>query len=457
MRPFAITMNVEIKPDTTSIRVQTSAPRPITLPPDKSIFHRLLIIGSLTKSNIRIPISSIEDIPVDVYATILALQSLGVPIELSRSEIELQGVGLGGFHAPKYQINCANSGTTARLLMGLLGGQNFSSKLTGDESLSKRPMKRLADLLNNGLGADIVTSVDGSMPITINGKELHSGNFTLPVASAQMKSAVLLAGLHSNGEVSVTEPQQSRDHTERMLKAFGADIKIEGRTSVINSKSTLIEDEFTYHVPGDISSAAFLIAAAIIARRNIVLSNVGLNTTRKKFLDILSTSGLEIDISAVRDEWGEDRGRIEILAMETSPTKPFQLVAEDIPLLIDEIPILSVLASFCNGATTIFHAEELRNKESDRLAAIIKNLRAFGVLVEEKDDGFVVFGDVNFIPKGGTIEHFGDHRIAMAFAIMAFRAKDAVTISDASVVSISYPRFFEDLALIVGARRMKIT
>jgi len=459
MRPFCFyTMNVEIRPNTSSLRAQHAALRPITLPPDKSIFHRLLIIGSLTNSRIQIPITSIEDIPVDVYATILALQSLGVPIELSRSEIVLEGVGIGGFHAPTHQINCANSGTTARLLIGLLAGQKFSSKLTGDVSLSKRPMKRLADLLNTGLGADILLSAEGRMPIVINGRELHFGIINLPVASAQMKSAVLLAGLHTDGEVSVTEPLQSRDHTERMLKAFGAKITITGTTSAINPKSNFTTDEeFTYHVPGDISSAAFLIAAGVIGRRNIILSNVGLNPTRRKFLDVLAASGLEIEISAVREEWGEERGRIEILGEDTSISKPFEISPDDIPLVIDEIPILSVLASFCKGVTTISHAEELRNKESDRLAALVKNLRAFGVLIEEKEDGFIIFGDENFIPKNRVIEHFGDHRMAMAFAIMGLRTKELVTISDASVVSISYPRFFEDLALIVGARRIKIS
>jgi 3-phosphoshikimate 1-carboxyvinyltransferase len=430
----------------------------ISLPPDKSIFHRLLIIGSLTKSRITIPISSIEEIPVDVYATILALQTLGVQIELSRSEIELQGVGIGGYHEPKHQINCANSGTTARLLMGLLAGQNFTSILTGDASLSIRPMKRLADILDGDLGAGIITSLEGGMPVTIKGKELHSGNIILTIASAQMKSAVLLAGLHTNGEVSVTEPLQSRDHSERMLEAFGADIHIKGTTSKITSQNSFtVPEEFTYHVPGDISSAAFMIGAAVMTRRNISLSTVGLNPTRKKFLDILRASGLEFEISKVRTEWGEERGTIEIFGAQSSASKPFVIARNDIPLIIDEIPLLAALASFCNGETIIESAEELRNKESDRIDLLTKNLHAFGVLITERNDGVRIFGDENFIPDGGVIGDSGDHRIAMALSVLALRARGQVTISDASVVSISYPNFFRDLALVAGSKRIRIS
>ena len=451
-------MNVEIKPEFSSIASQDVVPA-ITLPPDKSIFHRLLIIGSLTNSRITIPITAIEDIPVDVISTILAMQSLGVPIELSRSEIELQGVGIGGYHAPKHQINCGNSGTTARLLMGLLAGQEFSSTLTGDRSLSARLMKRLSDLLNGELGADIATSPEGKMPLKINGKELHPGDILLPVASAQMKSAFLIAGLHIQGRVSVTEPHQSRNHTENMLSAFCADIHtVNTTTNLISPKPLTLPEEFTYHVPGDISSAGFLIAAAILSRKNVTLSNVGLNPTRKRFLDILTASGLEIEVSHVKEEWNEISGTVEIFGADSTVVKPLEIRPEDIPLLIDEIPLLAVIASFCNGQTIITNAGELRNKESDRISALVSNLKALGVNVSGKRGWNCHFnGDQYFVPRGGTIEHYGDHRIAMALSVMALRSKEPVTISDASVVSISYPRFFEDLTLLTDRQRIRIS
>ncbi|MDP4220278.1 MAG: 3-phosphoshikimate 1-carboxyvinyltransferase [Bacteroidota bacterium] len=449
-------MNVEVRPSDASYAEQ-SRTAPLSLPPDKSIFHRLLIIGALTRSKLTIPITLIEDIPVDVYATILALQSLGVPIELSRSMIELEGVGMEGFHAPTHQINCSNSGTTARLFMGLLAGQSFSSRLTGDESLSKRPMKRLAEILNSGLGAKIETSEKGTLPVLIEGRELHGATVDLPVASAQMKSAVLLAGLYSKDVVRIREPLQSRDHSELMLMSFGADIEIEADHAIrITANGVVPLQNITYNIPGDISSAAFLIGAAILGRRNITLKNVGLNPTRIRFLEILKGSGLEVEISQVKEEWNEKKGTVEIFGAESHLSKPLAISAADIPLIIDEIPILAVLASFCPGQTEISRAKELRAKESDRLSALATNLRSFGAIVEEKEDGLTIFGDDTFIPHGGSIEHFGDHRIAMAFVIMALRARERVTISDASVVSISYPNFFRDLSLVVGKNRIHI-
>ncbi len=386
------------------------------------------------------------------------MQSLGVPIEISRSEIELQGVGIGNYHEPKHQLNCGNSGTTARLLMGLLCGQKFSSKLTGDSSLSSRPMKRLADLLNNELGSDITTAPEGKMPVTINGKDLHPGEVLLPVASAQMKSALLIAGLHMNGRVLVTEPQQSRDHTEKMLAAFGIEIYSENTTTTLTSPQHFdIQREITYNVPSDISSAGFLIAAAVIARKNIILKNVGINLTRKKFLDILIASGLEIEISSLKEEFGEERATLEIFGVESKISRRFEVRIEDIPKIIDEIPLLAALACFCNGQTVISNAGELRNKESDRISLLVKNLTAFGALVKETEDGFTIFGDEKFIPKGGAIEHYGDHRIAMAMAVMTLKSKESVTISDAEVVSVSYPNFYRDLALIIGKERINIS
>jgi 3-phosphoshikimate 1-carboxyvinyltransferase len=448
-------LKVEILPQS-NLRREQNTSRSISIPPDKSIFHRLLIIGSLTESRISIAIPSIEEIPADVFATILALESLGVQIDISRSEIILQGVGLNGFHAPKHKINCANSGTTARLMMGLLAGQDFSSTLTGDESLTRRPMKRLSDILNSELGANIVTSANGTMPIVIEGKHLHGGSINLPVASAQMKSASLIAGLFTQETVIVHEPKQSRDHTELMLAAFGADIEIDSTISIKPSPFST-PAEFSYTLTGDISSAAFLIGAAILEKRNIWFSSIGLNPTRTKFLDILKESGLLADISEIVDEQNEKRGKLEIFGWESKISKPFTIIEKDIPLIIDEIPLLAVLAAFCNGMTIFSHVGELRNKESDRISALVKNLRSFGVIAEEKEDGFMIEGDQSFIPKGGHIEHCGDHRIAMALSVLALRSQEKVTISEAEVVSVSYPNFYRDLGLIASKERIRIS
>ncbi|MFI5264292.1 MAG: 3-phosphoshikimate 1-carboxyvinyltransferase [Candidatus Kapaibacterium sp.] len=451
-------MKVEIFPESTTKRERAETVPVISLPPDKSIFHRLLIVGSLTKSKITIPIPSIVEVPADVVATILALESLGVPIEISRSKIELQGVGINGFRAPKHTINCANSGTTARLMMGLLAGQNFSSTLVGDNSLSQRPMKRLADILNKELGANIVCSLAGTLPVEIRPSMLHGGDIELSVASAQIKTAVMLSAFFTSGAIRAHEPFQSRNHTELMLKSFGSDIEIESNNAIRLSANTISSpQEFIYHVPGDVSSAAFLIAAAIFARKNISLVNVGLNPTRIRFLELLIESGFGIEISDIKDEWNEKSGIIEIFAEETTISKAFQISVEDIPLIIDEIPILAVISAFCNGNTIFSHVGELRHKESDRIRALTNNLRAFGVSVDEVEDGFSVRGDENFIPCGGIIEHYGDHRIAMAMSVLALKAEEPVTISNAEIVSVSYPNFYRDLALITWKGRIKIS
>lgn len=408
----------------------------IPLPPDKSILHRILIIGSLTKSKITIPVRE-EEIAEDIHSTINALRQLGVTIEITSDRILLSGVGLHGLQAPTILINCGNSGTTARLLMGVLAAHPFKSTLIGDESLSKRPMKRLADILNQDLGADIQTEVHGGMPVVINGRELHGTKIELPVASAQMKSALLLAGLYIEGEVIVNEPSQSRDHTERMLNVFDDD-------------SFNAQKEITYHVPGDISGAAFFIVAAILLKKEIVLRNVGLNPTRTRFLDILKGCGLRYEINNLTEEWGEARGDLSIDGNSKVNLSDHIFTDKDIPLIIDEIPALAVLAAFCVGDTTIRGASELRKKESDRISLFVENLRNFGAKIDEYEDGFTIHGNSEWKPKGGSIRHGGDHRIAMAFAVMALRAREAVTIPNANVVSISFPNFFTAMSQIAG-------
>ena len=451
-------MNVEILPRHDQIVAQSGKTPLLILPPDKSIFHRLLIIGSLTRSMIKIPIASIEEVPVDVYATILALQSLGVPIEISRSSVELQGVGLRGYHEPKHQIHCANSGTTARFLIGLLAGQKFSAMLTGDASLSERPMKRLADILNADMGAEIIGSPSGNLPLRIIGRELHAAKVHLQVASSQMNTAILLAGLHAEGETSVISPVPTRDHSERMIKAFGGNILIRGDVTTIKSNSfSDLSEQIDYPLPGDMSSASFQIAAATLSKQGIVLKNVGLNPSRRKFVDTLVAHGLVIEAREIVDEWNELRGTVEIFASESGLSKPFVIESPEVVLLMDEMPLLAVLAAFIDGRSTFSNVGELRSKESDRIKGIVSNLRAFGVVAEESESGFVVDGDADFVPSGGMVAHSGDHRLAMAFSLFGLRARKSVTISDAEIVSISYPRFFTDLASVIGKHRIRIT
>ena len=424
------------------------------MPPDKSILHRLLIIGSITRSAFRIPIPSVEAISHDVVATVLALESLGVPVELFPDYIALQGVGLGGYRTPTHVINCANSGTTTRLLMGLLAGQPFNAALTGDESLSARPMKRLADLLAN-MGASIITAPEGTLPVMINGKPLHGAQTTLPVASAQMKSALLLAGLYAKGITMVREPGQSRDHTERMLEAFGFGIDVtEEGIHLDPSILAMTEDEIEYHVPGDLSSAAFMAVAAIILHKEITISGVLLNPTRTRFIEVLTLMGVELEAVNVTESWGETRGDLIVHGAITE-LEPFHITSEDVPLLIDELPVLAILAVFADGESTIRGASELRHKESDRLKLTATQLKAFGVEVEELEDGLTVYGVADRRLTAAPIVHGGDHRLAMAFSIAALQCDEPVPVNDAEVVGVSYPDFFIHLAKLCGKKQVE--
>ena len=430
-------------------------PAKFIMPPDKSILHRVLIIGSITRSAFRIPIPSIGAISHDVIATVLALESLGVPVELFPDHIALQGVGRGGHRTPTHVINCANSGTTARLLMGLLAGQSFNAALTGDESLSIRPMKRVANLLAE-MGASIVTAPDGTLPVMINGKPLHGATIELPVASAQMKSAVLLAGLYAEGITTVSEPGQSRDHTERMFEAFGFAIDVSDEKISLNPElSAILEDEIEYRVPGDPSSAAFMAVAAVILHKQITISDVLLNPTRTRFLDVLTLMGVEIEARNVSETWGESRGDLFVNgAIER--LEPFHITEEDVPLLIDELPILAVLATFVDGESTMRGASELRHKESDRLKLTATQLKEFGVEVEEFEDGLTVHGMTGRRLTAAPIVHGGDHRLAMAFSIAALQCNEPVQIENAEIVGVSYPDFFTHLALLCGEKHVEV-
>lgn len=430
----------------------------LSVGPDKSILHRLLMIGSLTKTLFRIPIRSIEVLSHDVLATALAMESLGVPIEVNPTEIELQGVGRHGLRAPGHTINCANSGTTARLLMGLLAGQTFDSALGGDRSLSARPMRRLADILAV-MGARIETSSGGSLPVTVFGTPLRSNEISLPVASAQMKSALLLAGLFAEGTTVVREPFDSRDHTERMLASFGFGVELDGNAlSIDPSVEPVLEEEIEYEVAGDLSSAAFLIVAATLLRRRLTIERVLINPSRSRFLDILAIMGVELEAVNVEEHFGEAHADLVIYGDRTPDAlAPFEVHAEDIPQLLDEIPALATLALFADGTSVIHGARELRLKETDRLRTICHQFEAFGVGIQEFDDGLSIVGEPGRRLHGAAIEHGGDHRMAMAFAIAALFSQAVSEISEAEVAAVSYPEFFEHLRRLAGANHVAIT
>ncbi len=427
----------------------------LTMPPDKSILHRLLFLGSLTKSKIQIPIVSPSVISDDVIATVLALESLGVPVDVASDAIELHGVGLRGYRAPTHAINCANSGTTARLLMGLLAGQPFNSTLTGDASLSSRPMKRLANLLAE-MNAIIATDPRGTLPLEIAGQKLHGAELTLPLASAQMKSAVLLAGLFADGPTAVREPAHSRDHTERMMSAFGFGIEQEEEIQIWPEVTPALADEIVYNVPGDFSCAAFLIAAAILLRRRLVISGVSLNPSRTRFLDILTLMGIELEAEHITEEWNEPRGDLTIYGDRVSILAPFHIDEDDVPLLIDELPMLMVLALFADGESAIHGASELRVKESDRLGVAAKQFRGFGVEIEEMEDGIVIQGVPNRMLRNTPIIHEGDHRMLMAFSIAVLFCERPTEIEGAEAAQVSYPDFFQHLQRLCGRERVEI-
>jgi 3-phosphoshikimate 1-carboxyvinyltransferase len=453
-------MTVRISPakiDIDSSLSRDFSPIELSVPPDKSILHRLLLIGSLTKSAFRIPIESPRSISHDVIATMLAVESLGVPVEFSDAAIEMNGVGRRGFRMPTHSINCANSGTTARLLMGLLSGQQFESTLTGDASLVTRPMKRVADVLAK-MGTSITTTNRGTLPVTISGRELNGAEIVLSVPSAQMKSAVLLAALFANGDTTIRGMIESRDHTERMLSAFGFGIDV-GEEIVIHPEVTGdIDEEIEYKVPGDLSCAAFLFAAAILLRKRITVKNVGLNPSRTRFLDMLALMGVECEASNVVDEWNEPRGDVTIYGDRiTEVLEPFNIGKDDVSLLIDELPILMALSIFANGESVIRGAGELRLKESDRISLVVKQFRAFGVEVEELEDGMIVQGVPDRRLSSAPIIHGGDHRLAMAFSIAGLFCESEITIEEAESVAISYPDFYSDLEKICGQKLIVIS
>lgn len=419
----------------------------IELPGDKSISHRAAILSAMGRGETRIENFATS---ADCASTLLCLEKLGVWIRRERSAVIVKGVGKTGFMKPMVNLDCGNSGTTMRLLAGVLAGQSFESVLTGDASLQKRPMKRVIEPLKL-MTAEINADEDRA-PLAVGGRNpLSAIDFELPVASAQIKSCILLAGLNADGETSVLERTPTRDHTERMLRWFGVDVRedeiADGKKITVAGDAILTAKDL--HVPADISSAAFfLVAASCLEGSGIELTNVGLNNSRTAVIDVLKTFGADIEISNERIVCNEPVGNLIVRGhrklVPNSGTN--ELKGKIIANLIDEIPILAVLGTQLENGLEVRDAAELRVKESDRIAAIVENLRRMNAAVEEFPDGFRV---EKSSLKGAAVDSFGDHRIAMAFAIAGLFADGETEIAGAECAAVSFPAFFETLSRIV--------
>ena len=417
------------------ITKQTGLRGVVHVPGDKSISHRAVMFGALARGTTSVT-HFLEG--ADCLSTISCFQKMGIEIEKQDDKVLIHGKGLRGLNSPREILDAGNSGTTTRLIAGILAGQKFISELDGDASLRSRPMKRIMDPLN-AMGADIrCRGENNCLPLRIVGHPLTAIHYTSPVASAQVKSCVLLAGMYADGVTSVTEPFLSRNHTEIMLRSFGADIRSEGTTVSIRPEPDLLAQDIT--VPGDISSAAFFIAAGLLTPGSeILLKNVGINPTRAGILKVCQDMGADITLLNA-DYSGEPAADILV---RTSSLKGTVIRGADIPTLIDELPVIAVMAAFAGGTTVIRDAAELRVKESDRIAVMTDNLRRMGADVEETEDGMIIHGGRPL--HGAVIDPRLDHRVAMSFAVAGTVCEGTMDILDGDCVRISYPDFYKDL------------
>ena len=412
----------------------------ITVPGDKSISHRCVMFGSVAKGTTEVH-HFLKG--ADCLATIRCMRTLGIDIEEKGSSVIIHGKGLHGLSAPSGILDAGNSGTTTRLLSGILAGQTFDSKISGDESLNSRPMKRIITPLTQ-MGAHISSILrNGCAPLYITPGELHGIHYKSPVASAQVKSCILLAGLYAEGETSVTEPSLSRNHTELMLKEFGADIRSSYSLDSTEATASISPCEELYGqkitVPGDISSAAYFIAAGLIVPDSeILIEGVGINPTRAGILKVCEDMGGDITLLNERIEGGE---KIADILVRTSRLHGTEISGGIIPTLIDEIPVIAVMAATAEGTTVIKDAAELKVKETDRIETVTDNLKAMGCDVTPTDDGIIIRGGRPL--KGASIHTLLDHRIAMAFSIAALTAEGNTKILDSRCIDVSYPDFYD--------------
>jgi 3-phosphoshikimate 1-carboxyvinyltransferase len=407
----------------------------IAVPGDKSISHRAVLIGAVSDGETRITGFGRS---ADTEATVRAVRALGVEADAEADALVVQGVGLRGLRQPEGPIDCGNSGTLMRLLAGILAGQGGRYELTGDESLRSRPMERIAEPLRR-MGARVETS-DGRAPLTIEGRALEGITYELPVASAQVKSCILLAGLYARGRTHVIEPVPTRDHTELMLAAAGAAVRRRGTKITIAPADRL--ELRSVEVPGDFSSAAaFVVAATLLAGSELTIHGVGLNSNRTGLLDLLARMGARLTVVNRRRLGREPAGDLDV--------RPAELVAasvspEEVPRLVDELPLFALAAGCARGESVVRGAGELRAKETDRIETVTTALRALGIRIVASDDGFGVRG-VPTRPKGGGVDSGGDHRIAMLGGAAGVASREGVRIEGAEAVDVSFPGFFEVL------------
>ena len=401
---------------------------------DKSISHRAIMFSSISKGSNKISNFLMGQ---DCLSTISCFRKMGVDIDIVGKDVFVKGNGLRSLKKPNDILDVGNSGTTIRLMMGILAGNDFESILVGDESIGKRPMKRVTDPLKQ-MGCIIDGKDDGNYtPIKINGGNLKSINYDMPVASAQVKSALILASLYANGESIINEKVKSRNHTEIMLKSFGADIEVDDLSIKVNPVDELYNQDI--YVPGDISSAAFIIVGALISEGSeVLIKNVGLNSTRTGILDVVKSMNGNLEILDKRFVGGEVVG--DILVKYSPNLNATTIDKEIIPRLIDEIPVIAVLATQCEGTTIIKDAHELKVKESNRIKAVVDNLQKMGADIEELEDGMIIKGKSKL--KGAYIETFKDHRIAMSFSIANLISESEVTLDNSLCVDISFPGYF---------------
>ncbi|SNZ02132.1 3-phosphoshikimate 1-carboxyvinyltransferase [Persephonella hydrogeniphila] len=416
----------------------------LRVPSDKSISHRSIILTSMANG-----ISTVRNFlkAGDTLTTVNVYRKLGIKIEEDKGVIKVHGKGLKGFKEPEDVLDMGNSGTTTRLSLGVLAGQKIFAVLTGDESLRKRPMKRVAEPLRQ-MNALIDGRKGGELlPLSVRGSDLKGIKFFNEKASAQVKSALLIAGLNAEGNTTVEESYKSRDHTEKMLKAMGADIQIkEGNIYSVSVNRTEKLFPVDIEVPADPSSAAFFAAAAaIVPDSEIVLKDVLVNPTRDGFFRKLKEMGADIEYTNVREKTGEPVA--DIIVRYSPYLKSVKVSKKEIPSMVDEIPVLAIVATQAEGETVITGASELRVKESDRIKAVVENLKKIGIEAVELDDGMIIKGKQKI--KGGYVDSFKDHRIAMAFSILGLIAEEGIKIKDADCAYISYPEFFEHLQNVV--------
>ncbi len=410
----------------------------IQLPGDKSISHRYAILASLAEGTSRIRNYSTG---ADCQSTLGAIRALGVGIDRQESEVTICGCGLDGLCKPAGTLDAGNSGSTIRMLSGILAAQRFRCRIGGDESLSKRPMGRIIKPLAQ-MGATVRAREDLFPPLEIEGGPLSPIEYELPVASAQVKTCILFAGLYARGRTTVVEPIRTRDHSEIALRAFGASVDIAGLRISVEGRPRLRARELT--VPGDISSAAFfLVAATLIPNSSLVLENVGLNPTRAALLDFLSGMGARIRIANLRQVDGEPAGDLHV---ESASVRGGVISGGLTAALIDEIPILCILGAASEEGLDIRDAAELRVKETDRINSVAENLRRMGIAVKVREDGLTIPGRQRF--QAAELDSYGDHRIAMAFSVAALAAAEASVLKNAAAASVSYPEFFGTLDLV---------